>query len=404
MDANYLSPTFLLTVEGTRLRSDVTDHVRGVVYEEGEDVVSTIQVELDNRDFRFNQSKAFLEGNSLDLWMGYGGTLKRHGQLRFMNRCSVVRPNPGFPRGGAAPTFSVEAQHRATRLLMADEPSGKRYDGLRDSEIAARIFAHVGVGEFAIITTPDRGANAVRLRKKGQTFWDFIKNLEKINGYVTEIRYDPTFGSDVVYFGPKRQGTDDRFVFHYGTGEPDSTLLEFWPDMGLAETKTEIEVVYVDPRTRKTRKVKVEADPREAEKVRFKGAPGARSARQELRNGPSVTVAVLGQQVKTIPDRQFTSPKDARRWAAAWWARKEQEFLFARGTVLGEPSLRKGQVHTFVLPDVRYSGDWRLTSVRHAMSGGSQYETEFTAAKVVLGSEVTDRVATNRVSLREADQ
>lgn len=400
--ANYLAPRFLISVEGTKLKTDVTALVRSVTYEEGDEVVSSIQLDMMNPDFRFNEEKTFLEGNKVDLWMGYAGTNKEHGKLTFMNRCTIMKPSPIFPRAGM-PTFSVEARHETTEKLMNDEPTGKRYVGLKDSEIVERIFNYVGIGPFTF-ETPSRSPKAVRLRKKGLSFWKFIQYLARINGYLIDVRYDVKQGLDLGYFGPSDQSAEKKFTFTYGSGDPDATLLDFDPDVSLPSSKSKIEVTYIDPKTRKTRKFEIEADKREAEEVRFIGPSGARKAQREVRNGPAIILSAFGERIETIADRRFRSVKDAKRFVSAWWARREREFIFSRGTVLGEPTLRRGQVHRFVLPDKRLTGDWRLTSVRHNMSQGRPYETEFTASKVVLGSKVGDTIATGDVTVSEASQ
>ena len=403
IDANYLAPRFLISVEGTKLKTDITAFVRSVTYEEGDDVVSSINIDLKNPEFRFNDDKVFLEGNKVDLWMGYSGTNKGHGKLTFMNRCTIMKPNPVFPRGSQMPSFNVEARHAATEKLMNDEPTGKRYVGLIDSKIVERIYNFVGVASF-LIDTPKRGPKAVRLRKKGMSFWKFIQYLARVNGYVVDVRYDMDTGSDLGYFGPSEGSTDQKFTFTYGTGESDATLLEFQPDFSLPASKSKIEVTFIDPKTRKTRKFEIEADRREAEEVKYVGPSGARKAQREVRNGPSIILSAFGERIETVADRRFRSVADAKRFVSAWWARREREFIFGRGVVVGEPTLRRGQVHRLVLPDKRLTGDWRLTSVRHSMSPGQLYETEFTATKVVLGSKVGDTVSSGDVTVSEKDQ
>lgn len=391
---DWLAPRFLISVEGTKLKADVTDHVVEVTYEEGDDVAAKMGIHLANPGFVFNTSKVFMEGNKVDLWMGYVGR-----KLTFMNRCEVVRPNPGFPRDGM-PQFNVEA-FGAGHRLMIDEPTGKTYTDLLDSEIVERHLNWKGIAPFTIAT---KGKHT-RVRKKGSNVWQYLQHLARLNGYVLDVRYDLDQGINVGYFGPSQQTPEDPYVFSYGTGETDATLLEFWPDISLPSAKTKVQVEWTDGRgrDRKHRKIEVDVDNADAEKVRFKGISGAEKVKQEVRNGPSVRYTVFGQTEEVVVGRPFRSAADAKRFAAAWWARREREFVFGRGVVLGVPTLRKGQVHTLKLPDARLSGKWRITSVIHRMSGESQYETEFTATKVVLGSKVGDGVSPANAKLKEFD-
>jgi phage protein D len=267
-----------------------------------------------------------------------------------------------------------------------ERDKGRTYSKKRDSEIAESIFKEIEVAPFTIQT---KGLKT-RTRKKGTPRWQFLKRIARLNGYVVDIRYDPTKKLHVGFFGPADAETQEEvFKFSYGTGEPDATLLEFTPDTSLPSQNTKLEVTYTDPKTRKTHRVEVEVVRKDAERTKFTGTDGAKKLKKEIANGPSVTLTVFGQSEEVITDRQFTSAKDAKRWASAWWDRRQREFSFGRGSVLGVNTLRKGQVHEFKGLGNRLSGKWQLTSVIHRQSGNSLYEVEMTATKVVLSSLVS---------------
>jgi phage protein D len=190
---DYTAFRYLISVEGTKLKADVTDFIQSVVYEEGENVASKIELDVANPDFRFSESKVFAEGNAVDLWMGYVGK-----PLGFMGRGIIVKPNPTFPRSGV-PRFRVTA-HDVSRKLMnvGKDDKGKTYKKKKDSAIAEEIFKEIEVSPFVVAT---KGLKT-RTRKKGDSRWLFLQRLAKLNGYSVNIRYDPTKGTHLGWFGP----------------------------------------------------------------------------------------------------------------------------------------------------------------------------------------------------------
>lgn len=381
---NFLAPRYLVKVEGTKLQSDVTDFIESVTYEEGENVASKITLSVLNPEFVLLDSKVFAEGNALDLWMGYDSK-----PLAFMNRGFIVKPNVTFPRGGI-PKITVVA-YDVTRKLMDSEEKGKKdkgktYSKKRDSEIIESLFKEIEVAPFVIQT---KGLKT-RTRKKGTTRWQFMKRIARLNGYVLNVRYDPRKKVHVGFFGPADGAKQEEvYKFSYGTGEPDATLLEFTPDTSLPSQRTKLEVTYTDPKTRKVHRVEIEVKRKDAERTKFTGTDGTKKLKKEIANGPAVTLTVFGQQEEVITDRQFSSEKDAKRWASAWWDRRQREFSFGRGSVLGVNTLRMGQVHELKGLGNRLTGKWQFTSVRHHQTGRSLYEVELTATKAVLSSLVS---------------
>jgi len=396
VNVDHLAPRYLIRVEGTKLKADVTQFIRGVEYHEDEDSASRISLTVANPRFRFLESKIFAEGNRVDLWMGYVGR-----PLRFQNRGIIVRPNPLFPRGGM-PVLNVVA-HDVSRKLMepGEGDKGKLYRKKRDSDIASEIFREIEAAPFVYETR----AIQTRVRKRGVSKWEFLRRLARLHNFVVFTRYDPTRNVTYGFFGPPDQEDQPRkYSFVYGSGEPDATCLEFYPDLSLASQETELTLVYTDPKKRKTYSLQLKVRGKTAEVTKFSGVSGTRELKKEIRNGTEVQLTVFGQRAEVVPGKRFSSVREAKRWAAAWWARRESEFAFATGTVLGEADLRRGQVHAFRGLGNRLSGDWQLTSVTQRQDGRSLFESSFSARKVVLASVVGAPDSVSNVRREEAAQ
>lgn len=399
--AKRFAPKFLVTVNGTALSEDYNRLFTRVEYHEAEELATQLVLMPSNPNFKLLSSKVFAEGNRINLWMGYDGQ-----KLHFQNQGFVVEPNPDYPRS-EMPTMQIIA-HGAERRLMEDEPKGRKFYGTADQTIR-QILNEVGIsGNLEPVKEKPRN----RWIKKGTSKWEFIQNLTQHYGFDMVIRFNERKNAWICHWGPpgKMEKQEHKFKFIYGGPEDStSTLLEFHPNISLPSQVTRVEVAYTDPKTRRSRRMYVDVSanepksrriPRETsgknrkskkvlvENPRFIGAHGLRPLRQPIGAGPTVTFTVFGQRQEIVADYPFISPSDAKRLAVAWFSNRQKDFVFARGVVVGEPSLRRGQVHQFAGLGSRLDGDWVLTSVQQVMASSEPYETEFTATKKVLDSIV----------------
>lgn len=378
-NTDWFAPRFSAKVSGTKLEHDITELVESVEYEETEKLASKVTFVINNPGFILNGFKGFAEGNELDLWIGYVGK-----SLVFQNRGIIVKPNPSFPRSGM-PRITVVA-HGAEQRLFKSDPKGRVFRDMTDSEIVSKVMAEAKIETISF----DTKLKVTRWRKKGRSNWEFVQRIAHLNGFEVSVRYDPQMKMHVAYFGPAEsmEVQPSRYKFIYGSGEPDATLVDFYPNLSIPSQVTKVQVAFTDPKTRRTHRCTAEVKKKEAESTKYSGPSGKRKLKKTIPNGPLVKFTVFGQTEEVIADRPFTSVADAKRFAAAWFALRQKDFIFARGTVIGVPDLRKGQTHDFVLPDQRFSGEWIVTSVRQKLGARSMYETEFTVTKKVLGSAV----------------
>jgi phage protein D len=281
------------------------------------------------------------------------------------------------------PSLNVVAHDLSRKLMDADttkkQNRGKVYSKKLDSEIAEEIFKEVEAAPFVFATK----GRKTRVRKRGVTRWQFLRRLARINNFVVFVRYDVEKRANVGFFGPPDVADQPKkYRFSYGTGELDSTLLEFFPDLSLPSQATKLEMVYTDAKTRKTHRIEIDVS-KKSERTLFTAAGGKKPLKEQIKSGPSVTFTVFGQRTRTIVGRSFVSPADAKRFAAVWFQSMQDEFALGNGTLLGVETLRMGHVHELAGIGSRLSGDWHFTSVSHRMSGDI-YEVDFTARKVVL--------------------
>lgn len=388
-----LAPRYLIKVQGTELREDVTRFIRSVEFLEQENSAARISLDVANPGFRWLESKTFAEGNEIDLWMGYVDR-----PLAFMGRGIVVRPNPRFPRSGM-PSMRIVAHDVSRKLMDAGEKDrGKVYKKKADSEIAEEIFREIEAAPFVFETKGRRG----RVRKRGVSRWQFLTKLARLHDFVVFVKYDPRKRVNVGYFGPPDvEDQPEKFDFSYGTGEQDATLLEFFPDVNLSGQTTKLEMTWTDPKSRKTHRLEVEVERKVKESPLFVGTEGKRELKKPITSGPSVAFTILGQRTEEVVGRSFKSTADAKRFAAAWFQARQDEFALGSGVVLGNERVRRGHVHGLLGIGTRLSGDWHFTSTTHRMSSGGIYETEFTGRRVVLENVLGAPAGVAKVRNRE---
>lgn len=378
MAHDYLAPRFQIKVEDTSLENDILRYVTGVEYVEQEDSASKIVLHITNKELRFSESRLFAEGNHIELWMGYGNKLK------FMNRCQIVKPNPMYPRD-SLPQLNVVAYDLSHKLMGNEKDfKGKVYRKKKDSEIASAIFKKYFITPDVVDT---KKIISTRVHKKAMNPWEFLKKMAKINDYVINVRYDIEAKKFLGYFGPSEIEKQEMvYDLAWGEGEIDSVLFEFYPDISIPSQTTDLEMVYTDFRTKKTKKIKIQIDKKKAEDTLYKAYNGKEKLKVFFNNGPSIAFNIYGQRLKSVQGPTFKSVKDAKRYAAMWFTRMQEEFIIAEGTCLGIPDLRMGQTHDFNGLGSRFNGEYHITSVRHTMTPGNIYEVDFTARKVIQDS------------------
>lgn len=424
-----LAPDFYLDISGKTAKGSglAWDWIRPIIisctYEEDEEMAGQLELKISNRmDDGLNaagsgavyatvnweavlNSKAFQEGNFVDLYMGYGG------QQEFMGRTEIVKWLPDF--GPAGPVeFEVKAHDARHKMMRSNEfrvkqggSSRKRktyYSNLTDDEIVAKIARKYGyAAETDAPKLKRRGTKTkkvVRVQPSDLDDWAFLQKLADINRFDLWVAYDQARSQNVVHFKERMDSGSGNFVFTYN-GE-DGSLIEAKPDFAISDQPTDVEVLFFD-RTRKTIERTIISDTNPAEDVRLTSAsPGNLSVKKELTKGARVRFSAFGQVVEALADRPFRSKKEAKEFVTNWLKERERDFLILKGKVVGVESLRPRQIHELTGMCTRLNGLYRFTQVKHVMEVGEIYNCEFTAYKV-LAQEVARRKATTKIVTKQ---
>lgn len=419
-----LAPGFLLKISGkdagkaSPLFDAVVPFISGLDWEEDEEMAAMLTLKLTNKakdklgskaDFRaILNSKAFQEGNYIDVWFGYAGNLKYKG------RVEVVKWLPNFPAEGPI-TFTIKGYDGRHKMMKSNQfrvkQSGKArkrktaYERLTDDRIVKKIAAKYGYGASTdtpeIKRTSTKKNPIVRVQPSGMSDWVFLQKLAKINRFDLWVEYSQSKKQFVVNFKKKPDAGSAIYKFEYQQGL--GSLLEAQPDFSIQDQPTDVEVLYFDRKSRRIERTII-SDSTKGEVVKLTSAsPGKLEVKKEIGRGASVRFTAFGQQIEAFADKPFASKNEATTFVQNWLKDREDDFLLLKGKVVGVEDLAPRQIHEFVGMSTRLDGFYRLTQVKHSEEPGQIYSCSFLAHKM-LTQPLARRKPTTKVQTKAKSQ
>jgi hypothetical protein len=304
--------------------------------------------------------------------------------------------NPFDPDLEGSALLSEEPNRRVESDLGGDEARYQIVDGevidFLDAQHAAELDpANADEHPYRSSTnrtTPDRTPSNRRLRevtqKAGTTDWQFISKLAEKHGYIAFVFFHLDSRRWIGYWGPDSHVPQSiQWLFRYNAGDA-TTLGDVRPNTSVRNQSTEIDLLYVDPVTNRTNRLRVAMDNVDPNFAPWSGVvEGSEGNQDPIGDGPEVTLTIHGQRVRVNADHRFTTAEDARQWLMSYWLRHAEDYMHIEGnTIVGIPECRAREKHEFDGIG-RYSGGFFVTQVRHEMKPQQVYKTSFTARKVV---------------------
>ncbi len=420
-----LAADFELAISGldasksTQLFKAVRPLIASVTYEEDEELAAQFVLEVINQpDDTFGRpvdwsavidSKAFQEGNSVDLWMGYKA-------LEYMGRVDLVRWLPVFSPGGPT-TFTIKGHDGRHKMMNSNQfkvkstKARKRktfYKNLPDELIVKKIAEKYGYGVESDTTETKKrqkgskkGVFPTRPQPSDMTDWAFLQKLAEINRFDLWVAYSRKQKKNIIHFKKRRDAGNAEYLFTYNGDN--GSLIEAEPDFAVGEQTTDVEVLMFDKRRRKMER-SVISDPTHAEKVKLTTAGvGGLKAKKTISVGARVRFSAFGQSFDAFRDKPFRSKAEAETFVKNWLKERERDLLILRGRVVGLETLRPRQIHQIAGLGTRLDGFYRFTQVKHEMIPGSPYTCPFIATKV-LSQELSRKKPTTKVQTTKTAQ
>jgi phage protein D len=383
-----IAPAYVLEAGKTVLNTGITDLITDVSYESADGMADVMKIRCSNPDFRVSDARVFQPGNEAALWMGYGNNLS------FVGRVVIDKVQANFPGGHAMPEITVTGFTRDVQMKDNAPPEVKKKKGEKkkgrggrsfpDSSYADAVESRLSDYGFKTDVEPTKSSRPRDLfQKAGMNDYEFVQGLANITGFVFWVEGDEDGNWNAYFLDPEGQKInqlqDKKYTFEYNTEL--ATLQAFDAEQVFTGASTKIVYEVHDPKTGKTEKIEIEA-----EDTKFDSQ--IRQEPYELISGDPVDAAriklFIGDfSIEVASGKQFKDPADFQAWAAQWFRRNRENFIMARGNIIGTETLRARQTHAIGGVGEVFSGDYYFSRVRHNMSSSGGFITDFNCRKVI---------------------
>lgn len=418
--ADQTAPRYMVTVNDTELKNDVTSRIRDIHVDFDIDKATEIKISVHDHDGWVSKNKFFAEGNMVHVYIGFGKSLV------YLASGEIVRWASDFPREGH-PVLSIHAFDGSHASMdRQGHKGGSVLKNVRDSRVVQHKIAE-HMGHMADCDISDGIFS--RIQRKGISDYQFIKRLALLSDFYYWCDWDLGYKRWVGHFKNKdklHKNQDKMYSFVYDNDVAVS-LLKFQLDFTMRGMSTDIEIVSFDPDLKKPiNKVISETrgqylahtpgpgstNPSERKKKRKRENPYVHKINEpttyhglgEILNkrikvedssftdtepfkggipkGTSLTFTCFGRRIYVVADKPFKNEKDAAGWAARFMKSQLENFVMGSGCVVGTPDLLPRQVHYLGGLGTRFSGKWELTKVVHKILTEGPYECDIEARKL----------------------
>jgi phage protein D len=386
-DDKNLAPSYVIEVGNEILDIGVTDLITDISYESADNMADVAKLTVSNPDFKISDARVFQPGNELSIWMGYGN------ELSFLGRTIINGVMGDFPASGKMPTIQVTAYTKDKQMVDNAPPEVKQKKGAKKKGKGGRSFADTLMSEaadsrfsdYGFLTTVDTTREEPRniIQKAGMNDYEFVQGLANISGFIFWVEGDETGNWFAYFLDPEgeqfRAIQEKKYTFTYNTRL--ASLMSFRPEQTFTGATTKLVYEIHDPKTGKVSKSEIEAEDAQFD-TQIDGDP-SEPVSGDPADGVNIKLYIGDFSIEVASGKSFKSIPQFEAWAAQWFRRQRENFMLARGLVIGTETLRARQTHTIEGVGKLYSGDYYFTRVKHALSSSAGYMTDFSCRKII---------------------
>jgi phage protein D len=383
LERDPFAPRFEIVINRSiQLTDEMKAFISEVKVEDDADLFDKIEITMDTLNTTTTgaiqeiiDSKLFMPGNLLEVKMGYGNSLKTVGAGY------IVKPIPSFSPTG--PTLKVIAYDPFFNMSQKKSLKGRSFKNFRDSQCVTIIAA-----EHAFDYSQVRKADGIfdRFQNVGENDYEFLKRIADLRNFEFYNKYDPETGKFVLFFEPATDRQKEVFTFTYFDGDknPDSTLLEFDPEMSAVDQATSFKIIGWDRKAKKKiESVFSASDLSSAPQIKAEGKDlDKKIGPKDNLNGRKVRFKAFGENFEVISRKPFKNEKEAKAFIDAWIKKRKDHFITGRGKIIGLEVMQARQKHILNGLGNIFSGKYFFINVTHVMGRGQQYMIEFSVRKV----------------------
>lgn len=379
MDRARFAPEFALHIGGAPASAELRASIQSVSCTTGYDGLDELQIVLANEQLRWLDHKLFKLDTSMALSLGYAPD-----PLTQVFDGEVVARGASFA-SGAMPTFTVTAHDRRHRMQAGNKvrwfavplpcPGNLPLPDVATASIVTLenlmlpIFDPVGmalsillggVDTVVAVTDPESAQKVIR-KQANENDHDFLGRIAVENGWDVRVEHDGPVGGHLLRFTSSLDHLSADFSFAWGR-----SLIDFEPRIStVGQIGTVGGFVWVP-----------------AIKTTFVVTLGFDWDRMSLTLSIHPGLVPIGMQPGDYLIDEPLTPTSIPRKLVAEIIPRLNKRLTCTADVVGEPTLRAGNVARVEDVGEEFGGLYRVTSVTHSIDAGG-FRTRWSGRKEI---------------------
>jgi len=379
MANSKFAPEFSVLLDGKQIPVELRASILSIRCQTGYEELDEVEIALANEKLRWLDDPLFKLDTALTLKLGYAPD-----PLVQVFDGEVVARGASFPSGGM-PTFIITAHDRRHKMRNGKKvrwfaiplpcPGNVPLPDIATASIVTLenlllpIFDPVGaalsiilggVDTFVAVTDPYSAQKVIR-KQANESDYDFLNRIAQENGWDLLVEHDGPVGGHLLRFTSSLDRLDTDFTFGYGR-----SLIDFAPRVSkVGQIFTVGGFVWIP-----------------AIKMTFTVTLGFDWDRMSLTLAVHPGVVPIGMQPGDYMVDEPLTPTSIPRRLVSELIPKLNKRLTASGTVIGDPTIRAGNVIRIEGAGEEFGGLYRATSVTHTIDSGG-FRTQFEGRKEI---------------------
>ena len=379
MDRARFAPEFALFIGGQPVPADLRASIQAVRSHTGYEGLDELEITIANEKLRWLDHDLYALDTGISLKLGYAPD-----PLVQVFDGEVVAHGANFPSDGM-PTMTITAHDRRHSMRDGKKvrwfaiplpcPGNLPLPDIATASIvtlenlllpvfdpvgAALSIILGGVDTFVAVTDPISAQKVIR-KQANESDYDFLNRVAVENGWDVLMEHDGPTGGHMLRFTSSLDNLSTDFTFGYG-----KSLIDFAPRVSTVGQIFSVGGFVWVP----------------AIKMSFAVTLGFDWDRMSLTLGIYPGVVPIGMKPGDYMIEEPLTPTSIPRKLVSELIPRLNKRLTASGTVIGDPTIRAGNVLRIEGVGEEFGGLYRATGVTHTIDGGG-FRTRFEARKEI---------------------
>lgn len=334
-ETKYLSPEYLVKVDGASLQPDHLAYVNSIYYNDDMNGLTMVEIKVNiwdtnKNEFTMIDKGPFMLGSKVSISVGYTGSLAE------LMTGEVVSIIPHFCIDSSR-MMVVRIYDKGHRLTQGKKV--RNFVGLKDSEIVEKIVREAGLRS----NVTDTGTVIPQVIQNNITDMEFIRSRARRYGYLAYTT------GDVFNFVINNYDSASVATLTFGTD-----FTDFIPKLSLCEPVTEVEVRGWD----NTQK----------QGIRGRAQKGTEKTKMNGQlSGSEMTTKTFGNQKKIVTNMNVYNSSQSEMYAKAELLNHSMGLIDGKLGVVGNNQLKAGKVVQLKGMTKSFNGNYYINSSTHSI-------------------------------------